>query len=192
METKSRMMSARDRGCVAYVDCPFIFTLQPSWFLVWQLISLLKPGHWCVVKLKILNILFQLVYSSISLAERAGGVEVLVPQLASAGVGGESASSLWVKVGASAPWPAPPPSWQRRGAVPTIAPHPDITDGAVSLPMHSGETPLPLTPPQQEEGRAPYYSWLGWTHMMVPVVVYGCESRTVKKAERRRTHAFEL
>ena len=115
-----------------------------------------------------------------------------MPQLASAGVGGESASSLWVKVGALAPWPAPPPSWQRRGAVPTIAPHPDITDGAVSLPTHSGEMPLPLTPPQQEEGRAPYYSWLGWTHMMVPVVVYGCESRTVKKAERRRTHAFEL
>ena len=25
-----------------------------------------------------------------------------------------------------------------------------------------------------------------------PVVMYGCESRTVKKAERRRTDAFEL
>ena len=28
--------------------------------------------------------------------------------------------------------------------------------------------------------------------MVFPVVVYGCESWTVKKAERQRTHAFEL
>ena len=28
--------------------------------------------------------------------------------------------------------------------------------------------------------------------MVFPVVVYGCESRTVKKAERRRIDAFEL
>ena len=28
--------------------------------------------------------------------------------------------------------------------------------------------------------------------MVFPVVMYGCESWTVKKAERRRTHAFEL
>ena len=28
--------------------------------------------------------------------------------------------------------------------------------------------------------------------MVFPVVVYGCESWTVKKAERRRIHAFEL
>ena len=28
--------------------------------------------------------------------------------------------------------------------------------------------------------------------MVFPVVVYGCESRTVKKAERQRTDAFEL
>ena len=28
--------------------------------------------------------------------------------------------------------------------------------------------------------------------MVFPVVMYGCESRTVKKAERRRTDAFEL
>ena len=28
--------------------------------------------------------------------------------------------------------------------------------------------------------------------MVFPVVVYGCESWTVKKAERRRTDAFEL
>ena len=28
--------------------------------------------------------------------------------------------------------------------------------------------------------------------MVFPVVMYGCESRTVKKAERQRTDAFEL
>ena len=28
--------------------------------------------------------------------------------------------------------------------------------------------------------------------MVFPVVMYGCESRTVKKAERRRIDAFEL
>ena len=28
--------------------------------------------------------------------------------------------------------------------------------------------------------------------MVFPVVMYGCESWTIKKAERRRTHAFEL
>ena len=28
--------------------------------------------------------------------------------------------------------------------------------------------------------------------MVFPVVMYGCESRTVKKAERRRADAFEL
>ena len=28
--------------------------------------------------------------------------------------------------------------------------------------------------------------------MVFPVVMYGCESRTVKKAERRRIEAFEL
>ena len=28
--------------------------------------------------------------------------------------------------------------------------------------------------------------------MVFPVVIYGCESRTVKKAERRRIDAFEL
>ena len=28
--------------------------------------------------------------------------------------------------------------------------------------------------------------------MVFPVVIYGCESRTVKKAERRSTDAFEL
>ena len=28
--------------------------------------------------------------------------------------------------------------------------------------------------------------------MVFPVVMYGCESWPVKKAERRRTHAFEL
>jgi len=28
--------------------------------------------------------------------------------------------------------------------------------------------------------------------MVFPVVMYGCESRTVKKAERRRSDAFEL
>ena len=28
--------------------------------------------------------------------------------------------------------------------------------------------------------------------MVFPVVMHGCESRTVKKAERRRTDAFEL
>ena len=28
--------------------------------------------------------------------------------------------------------------------------------------------------------------------MVFPVVMYGCESRTVKKTERRRTDAFEL
>ena len=28
--------------------------------------------------------------------------------------------------------------------------------------------------------------------MVLPVVMYGCESWTVKKAERRRIHAFEL
>ena len=28
--------------------------------------------------------------------------------------------------------------------------------------------------------------------MVFPVVMYGCESWTVKKAERRRIHAFEL
>ena len=28
--------------------------------------------------------------------------------------------------------------------------------------------------------------------MVFPVVMYGCESWTVKKAERRRVHAFEL
>ena len=28
--------------------------------------------------------------------------------------------------------------------------------------------------------------------MVFPVVMYGCESRTVKKAERRQTDAFEL
>ena len=28
--------------------------------------------------------------------------------------------------------------------------------------------------------------------MVFPVVMYGCESRTMKKAERRRTDAFEL
>ena len=28
--------------------------------------------------------------------------------------------------------------------------------------------------------------------MVFPVIMYGCESRTVKKAERRRTDAFEL
>ena len=28
--------------------------------------------------------------------------------------------------------------------------------------------------------------------MVFPVVMYGCESRTVKKAEHRRIHAFEL
>ena len=28
--------------------------------------------------------------------------------------------------------------------------------------------------------------------MVFPVVVYGCESRTIKKAERRRIDAFEL
>ena len=28
--------------------------------------------------------------------------------------------------------------------------------------------------------------------MVFPVVTYGCESWTVKKAERRRIHAFEL
>ena len=28
--------------------------------------------------------------------------------------------------------------------------------------------------------------------MVFPVVMYGCESWTVKKAERRRTDAFEL
>ena len=28
--------------------------------------------------------------------------------------------------------------------------------------------------------------------MVFPVVMYGCESRTIKKAERRRTDAFEL
>ena len=28
--------------------------------------------------------------------------------------------------------------------------------------------------------------------MVFPVVMYGCESQTVKKAERRRTDAFEL
>ena len=28
--------------------------------------------------------------------------------------------------------------------------------------------------------------------MVFPVVVYGCESWTIKKAEHRRIHAFEL
>ena len=28
--------------------------------------------------------------------------------------------------------------------------------------------------------------------MVFPVVMYGCESRTIKKAEHRRTDAFEL
>ena len=28
--------------------------------------------------------------------------------------------------------------------------------------------------------------------MVFPVIIYGCESRTVKKAERRRIDAFEL
>ena len=28
--------------------------------------------------------------------------------------------------------------------------------------------------------------------MFFPVVMYGCESRTIKKAEHRRTDAFEL
>ena len=28
--------------------------------------------------------------------------------------------------------------------------------------------------------------------MVFPVVIYGCESRTIKKAERQRTDAFEL
>ena len=28
--------------------------------------------------------------------------------------------------------------------------------------------------------------------MVFPVVIYGCESRTIKKAERRKTDAFEL
>ena len=28
--------------------------------------------------------------------------------------------------------------------------------------------------------------------MVFPVVMYGCESRTIKKAERRRIDAFEL
>ena len=28
--------------------------------------------------------------------------------------------------------------------------------------------------------------------MVLPVVMYGCESRTIKKAERQRTDAFEL
>ena len=28
--------------------------------------------------------------------------------------------------------------------------------------------------------------------MVFPVVMYGCESWTIKKAEHRRTHAFEL
>ena len=31
-----------------------------------------------------------------------------------------------------------------------------------------------------------------YTHIYFPVVMYGCESWTVKKAERRRTDAFEL
>ena len=28
--------------------------------------------------------------------------------------------------------------------------------------------------------------------MVIPVVMYGCESRTIKKAEHRRINAFEL
>ena len=28
--------------------------------------------------------------------------------------------------------------------------------------------------------------------IVFPIVMYGCESRTIKKAEHRRTHAFEL
>ena len=31
-----------------------------------------------------------------------------------------------------------------------------------------------------------------WTYMVFPVVMYGCEGWTIKKAERHRTDAFEL
>ena len=31
-----------------------------------------------------------------------------------------------------------------------------------------------------------------WKHMVFPVVMYGCESWTVKKVERQRIDAFEL
>ena len=37
-----------------------------------------------------------------------------------------------------------------------------------------------------------YLIYLPETHMVLPVVMYGCESWTVKKAERRRIDAFEL
>ena len=44
---------------------------------------------------------------------------------------------------------------------------------------------------KKEETSLPTKIWLVKA-MLFPVVMYGCESRTIKKAEHRRTHAFEL
>ena len=52
--------------------------------------------------------------------------------------------------------------------------------------------------PKKSQGWSPI-EWTGWISlqfivkaMVFPVVMYGCESWTVKKAERRRIDAFEL